>query len=111
MEDVIRELRKFKPFYKYVKGVVIVHPNDRGAVNFDVWGRGELDFEVGYKVEECPYVERFRRIAEELGLKYLFSEDFEHIPEVNRGVQHLINRLIVEGFIVVFSGWGDVDGG
>ena len=78
------------------KRLIIVHPNRRGIPCFDVYGDDE---EFGYQVEECPYV------VKEGWEDYSWSEDLDHIPQINTEVMAKINELIKRGWLVRFEGW------
>ena len=93
-----------------VKGFIVLHPGDRGALFLDivlkpsVKPRGRLKDVLEevrrcfYSAESCPYAQALMR----RGYRYVASEDLTHIPSVNAGVIELVAELARHGFEVIY---------
>ncbi|MHA1506326.1 MAG: hypothetical protein ACTSR0_03955 [Candidatus Asgardarchaeia archaeon] len=90
---------------KEERGVVLLHPAPF-SMAFDVFVKKEYIKRRWvkriqgwlYEVEECPFVKEFLKRYE--GYVYIGSEDFDHIPSVNREIEDNVLRLLRNGFIL-----------
>jgi len=82
---------------KHPRKIILLHPS-RSSICFDVFTSlkrlPKWVSECLYDCPECLYVKDFLKKNPEY--RYIGSEDFEHIPSVNRGNLKYLGRLIDE---------------